>query len=181
MDFFRLAKFPRNYFGTDCGRCDGCFDASSPPLVQYHRFGFGIHSDGLVGTLDFDQIFAGGGMTVDGYINALPAAQRNALLRLRELIKSQVPRAEETISYGMPAFKQNGMLLYYAAFTNHMSLFVMPKVLDQVRPLLDGRSTTKSAIHFTEIDPIPDDIVLKCLSLRLQEIDETKAMKKSKK
>ena len=120
-------------------------------------------------------------MTVDGYINALPAAQRNALLRLRALIKSHVPLAEETISYGMPAFKQNGILLYYAAFTNHMSLFVMPKILDQVRPLLDGRSTTKSAIHFTEINPIPDDIVLKCLSLRLQEIEEKKAMKKSKK
>jgi len=104
-------------------------------------------------------------MTVDGYINALPAAQRNALLRLRALIKSHVPLAEET----------------NAAFTNHMSLFVMPKVLDQVRPLLDGRSTTKSAIHFTETDPIPDDIVLKCLSLRLQEIEEKKAMKKSRK
>jgi len=109
-------------------------------------------------------------MTVDGYINALPAAQRNALLRLRALIKSHVPLAEETISYGMPAFKQNGILLYYAAFTNHMSLFVMPKVLDQVRPLLDGRSTTKSAIHFTETDPIPDIIVAQCVALRLAEI-----------
>jgi uncharacterized protein YdhG (YjbR/CyaY superfamily) len=76
--------------------------------------------------LDFDQIFAGVGMTVDAYINALPASQRNALLRLRALIKSHVPLAEETISYGMPAFKQNGILLYYAAFTNHMSFFVMP-------------------------------------------------------
>jgi uncharacterized protein YdhG (YjbR/CyaY superfamily) len=120
-------------------------------------------------------------MTVDGYINALPAAQRNALLRLRALIKSHVPLAEETISYGMPAFKQNGILLYYAAFTNHMSLFVMPKVLDQVRPLLDGRSTTKSAIHFTETDPIPDTIVAQCVALRLAEIDAKLVAKKAKK
>jgi uncharacterized protein YdhG (YjbR/CyaY superfamily) len=120
-------------------------------------------------------------MTVDGYINALPAAQRNALQNLRTLIQSQVPKAEETISYGMPAFKQNGILVYYAAFTNHMSLFVMPKVLDQVRPLLQGRSTTKSAIHFTESDPIPADIVKQCLALRLQEIEEKLAKKKSKK
>jgi len=120
-------------------------------------------------------------MTVDGYINALPAAQRNALLRLRALIKSHVPLAEETISYGMPAFKQNGILLYYAAFTNHMSLFVMPKVLDQVRPLLDGRSTTKSAIHFTETDPIPDIIVAQCVALRLAEIDAKLVAKKAKK
>jgi len=120
-------------------------------------------------------------MTVDGYINALPAAQRNALLRLRALIKSHVPLAEETISYGMPAFKQNGILLYYAAFTNHMSLFVMPKVLDQVRPLLDGRSTTKSAIHFTETDPIPDIIIAQCVALRLAEIDAKLVAKKAKK
>ena len=120
-------------------------------------------------------------MTVDGYINALPAAQRNALLRLRALIKSHVPLAEETISYGMPAFKQNGILLYYAAFTNHMSLFVMPKVLDQVRPLLDGRSTTKSAIHFTETNPIPDIIVAQCVALRLAEIDAKLVAKKAKK
>jgi uncharacterized protein YdhG (YjbR/CyaY superfamily) len=120
-------------------------------------------------------------MTVDGYINALPASQRNALLRLRALIKTQVPLAEETISYGMPAFKQNGILLYYAAFTNHMSLFVMPKVLDQVRPLLDGRSTTKSAIHFTEINPIPDIIIAQCVALRLAEIDAKLVAKKAKK
>jgi uncharacterized protein YdhG (YjbR/CyaY superfamily) len=150
-------------------------------VVQHHRFGFGIHSDGFVGTLDFYQIFARIGMTVDGYINALPAAQRNALLRLRALIKSHVPLAEETISYGMPAFKQNGILLYYAAFTNHMSLFVMPKVLDQVRPLLDGRSTTKSAIHFTEINPIPDIIIAQCVALRLAEIDAKLVAKKAKK
>jgi uncharacterized protein YdhG (YjbR/CyaY superfamily) len=120
-------------------------------------------------------------MKVDAYINALPASQRNALLRLRALIKSHVPLAEETISYGMPAFKQNGILLYYAAFTNHMSLFVMPKVLDQVRPLLDGRSTTKSAIHFTETDPIPDIIVAQCVALRLAEIDAKLVAKKAKK
>ncbi len=65
-------------------------------------------------------------MTVNGYIEQLPPTQREALQKLRELIQSQVPKAEETISYGMPAFKQNGILVYYAAFTNHMSLFVMP-------------------------------------------------------
>jgi uncharacterized protein YdhG (YjbR/CyaY superfamily) len=120
-------------------------------------------------------------MTVDAYINALPAAQRNALLRLRALIKSHVPLAEETISYGMPAFKQNGILLYYAAFTNHMSLFVMPKVLDQVRPMLGDRNTTKSAIHFTETDPIPDIIIAQCVALRLAEIDAKLVAKKAKK
>lgn len=120
-------------------------------------------------------------MTVDLYLQALPAAQRDGLQQLREQIKALVPQAEETISYGMPAFKQQGILVYYAAFTHHMSLFVMPKVLDQVRPMLGDRSTTKSAIHFTEDNPIPAVVVEKCIALRLAEIEAKLMAKKGKK
>ncbi len=120
-------------------------------------------------------------MTVDLYLEALPAAQRDVLQQLREQIKALVPQAEETISYGMPAFKQQGILVYYAAFTHHMSLFVMPKVLDQVRPMLGDRSTTKSAIHFTEDNPIPAVVVEKCIALRLAEIEAKLMAKKAKK
>lgn len=120
-------------------------------------------------------------MTVDLYLQSLPDAQHKCLQQLREQIKVLVPQAEETISYGMPAFKQNGILVYYAAFTHHMSLFVIPKVLDQVRPMLGDRSTTKSAIHFTETDPIPLTVVEKCIALRLAEIEAKLIVKKAKK
>jgi uncharacterized protein YdhG (YjbR/CyaY superfamily) len=121
-------------------------------------------------------------MTVDLYLQALPTSQRESLQRLREQIQSLAPQAEEVISYGVPAFKQNGILVYYAAFTHHMSLFVMPKVLDSVRPMLGDRSTTKSAIHFTEDNPIPTEVVAKCIALRLSEIEsKLMAKKKSKK
>ncbi|MFM8995513.1 MAG: iron chaperone [Bacteroidota bacterium] len=116
-------------------------------------------------------------MTVDQYLDTLPSAQRESLQRLRSKIQLLLPQAEEIISYGMPAFKQNGILVYYAAFTHHMSLFVMPKVLDQVRPMLGDRSTTKSAIHFNENNPIPRTIVAQCIALRLAEI-EAKLMAK---
>jgi uncharacterized protein YdhG (YjbR/CyaY superfamily) len=120
-------------------------------------------------------------MTVDMYLQALPSSQRESLQRLREQIQSLAPQADEVISYGMPAFKQNGILVYYAAFTNHMSLFVMPKVLDQIRPMLGDRSTTKSAIHFTESNPIPTEVVAKCIALRLSEIESKLALKLAKK
>ena len=120
-------------------------------------------------------------MTVDLYLQSLPDAQHKCLQQLREQIKVLVPQAEETISYGMPAFKQNGILVYYAAFTHHMSLFVIPKVLDQVRPMLGDRSTTKSAIHFTEDNPIPLAVVEKCIALRLAEIEAKLIAKKAKK
>ncbi|MBM3937941.1 MAG: DUF1801 domain-containing protein [Sphingomonadales bacterium] len=120
-------------------------------------------------------------MTVDQYLDALPSAQRECLQQLRSKIQLLLPQAEEIISYGMPAFKQNGILVYYAAFTHHMSLFVMPRVLDQVRPMLGDRSTTKSAIHFTEDNPIPDTIVAQCIALRLAEIEAKLMAKKAKK
>jgi len=120
-------------------------------------------------------------MTVDQYLDALSAAQRESLQQLRSKIQLLAPQAEEIISYGMPAFKQNGILVYYAAFTHHMSLFVMPKVLDQVRPMLGDRSTTKSAIHFTEDNPIPNTIVAQCIALRLAEIEAKLMAKKAKK
>ena len=120
-------------------------------------------------------------MTVEGYLDGLPENQRNALRALQQQIKALVPQAEEPISYGMPAFKQNGIIVYYAAFTNHMSLFVMPAVLNQVRALIPGRSTTKSAIHFTENDPIPAEIVAQCILLRVKEIEKKMAAKKVKK
>ena len=120
-------------------------------------------------------------MTVEGYLDGLPENQSNALRALQQQIKALVPHAEETISYGMPAFKQNGIIVYYAAFTNHMSLFVMPGVLNQVRALIPGRSTTKSAIHFTENDPIPADVVAQCILLRVKEIEQKMAAKKVKK
>lgn len=120
-------------------------------------------------------------MTVDGYLDGLPENQRNALRALQQQIKALVPQAEETISYGMPAFKQNGIIVYYAAFTNHMSLFVMPGVLNQVRALIPGRSTTKSAIHFTENDPIPASVIEQCIVLRMAEIEQKLAAKKAKK
>ena len=120
-------------------------------------------------------------MTVDGYLEGLPENQRKALRALQQQIKTLVPHAKETISYGMPAFKQNGIIVYYAAFTNHMSLFVMPAVLNEVRALIPGRSTTKSAIHFTENDPIPADVVTQCILLRVREIEQKMAAKKVKK
>lgn len=120
-------------------------------------------------------------MTVDGYLDGLPENQRKALRALQQQIKALVPLAEETISYGMPAFKQNGIIVYYAAFTNHMSLFVMPGVLNQVRALIPGRSTTKSAIHFTENDPIPANVIAECIVLRMEEIEQKIAAKKAKK
>ena len=61
---------------------------------------------------------------VDDYLEALTPAQREQFERVRQIVRSMVPDAEESISYGIPAFKHRGkMVIYFAAFKNHMSVY----------------------------------------------------------
>src|SRR3989442_15848018 len=84
--------------------------------------------------------------TVDEYMARVPAKFRAALQRLRKTIRAAAPDAEEVISYQMPAFRQNGMLVYFAAFQDHCSLFaVSSKVRQQfsaeLKPFMAGEGT----------------------------------------
>lgn len=99
--------------------------------------------------------------SVDEYLAALPAKLRETLEKLRQTIKSAAPEAEEVISYQMPAFKFHGMLVYFAAFKNHYSLFVNPAVLLTFRDELNVYSLSKSAIRFSLEMPVQVDLVKK--------------------
>src|SRR5256885_16673171 len=61
--------------------------------------------------------------SVAAYLKTVPPAPRAALQQLRQTIKAAAPKATELISYGIPAFQHHGMLVYYAAFKDHCSLF----------------------------------------------------------
>src|SRR6267378_2857652 len=61
--------------------------------------------------------------SVADYLKAVPPAQRALLKKLRRTIKAAAPKATEVISYGIPAYKHHGMLVYFAAFKDHCSLF----------------------------------------------------------
>ncbi len=62
--------------------------------------------------------------TVDDYLARVPPRFRATLQQLRKTIKAAAPGAKEIISYQMPAFRHNGMLVYYGGFKDHCSLFV---------------------------------------------------------
>ncbi|TMK85054.1 MAG: hypothetical protein E6G44_08385, partial [Actinobacteria bacterium] len=95
--------------------------------------------------------------SVDGYLRALPEAQRAALEKLRKTIRAAAPEATEAISYQMPAFKMHGrFLVSYAAFKDHCSLFpasyaVMETLGEELKPYFSGRGT----LRFTPEKPIP--------------------------
>jgi uncharacterized protein YdhG (YjbR/CyaY superfamily) len=107
---------------------------------------------------------------VDAYLNRVPPKFRAALQQLRTTIKAAAPGAEEVISYRMPAFRQNGILVYYAAFPDHCSLFVgSPQVRrrfsSELRPFQGGKGT----IRFTPDRPLPPGLVSRIVKARVAE------------
>jgi uncharacterized protein YdhG (YjbR/CyaY superfamily) len=109
--------------------------------------------------------------SVEDYLASLPEEQRAALEKLRKTIKATAPKATETISYQMPAFKQDGrFLVSYAAFKDHCSLYpasyaVMEALGDDLEPYFSGKGT----LRFQADRPIPAALVKKIVELRLEE------------
>ncbi len=109
--------------------------------------------------------------SVDAYLAALPADQRDALERLRQAIRAAAPQATEGIAYGMPAFRQDGrFLVSFAAFREHCSLFpASGAVVDALGGRLRGRLSGKGTIRFRVDDPLPADVVARIVEVRLAE------------
>src|SRR3989440_9774625 len=105
--------------------------------------------------------------SVAAYLRAVPRAPRAALQKLRKTIKAAAPEATEVISYGIPMFKHHGMLVGYAAFKDHLSLFMsthLPKTLKQE---LASYQTAKGTIRFTADQPLPARLVRKLVKARI--------------
>jgi uncharacterized protein YdhG (YjbR/CyaY superfamily) len=109
--------------------------------------------------------------SVEDYLAALPEESRAALEKLRKTIKAAAPEATETIAYQMPAFKDHGrMLVYYAAFKNHCSLFpASMKVIEAHREELEPYYAVKGTIRFHADKPLPAALVMKLVKARLEE------------
>ncbi|MBK0381054.1 iron chaperone [Mucilaginibacter segetis] len=107
--------------------------------------------------------------SVDEYLSALPEDIKRILMHLRGIVKEIVPDAEELISYQIPSYKHNGMLVGYAAFKKHCSFYLMHgSLLKQFIQELNGFNTTQSAIHFTPEHPIPDELIKRMIRAKLE-------------
>jgi uncharacterized protein YdhG (YjbR/CyaY superfamily) len=96
---------------------------------------------------------------VDEYIALQPEQIRPTLELLRNTIKKAAPQAEEIISYQMPAYRFHGILIFFAAFKNHYSVFVRPKVMDVFKPRLKAFKLTKSAIRFPLNTSVQEELI----------------------
>ena len=112
--------------------------------------------------------------TVSEYLARVPRRARRAFNQLRATIRSAVPRrATETISYGIPAFQLDKVLVWYAAFANHCSLFPTASVIAAFKDALKGFSTSKGTIHFPIDQPLPIALIKKLVKARVVQ-NETK-------
>ena len=106
--------------------------------------------------------------SVDEYLAGVPEPARNTLNRIRAAIRSAVPpEATETISYRIPAFKYKGVLVWFAAFSNHCSLFPTASLVEAFKDELKGFSTSKGTIHFPTDRPLPAALVKKLVKARV--------------
>ena len=111
---------------------------------------------------------------IDEYLEKIDDSQKAELERIRKIVKQTVPEAEETISYGMPAFKYNKKyLIGFAAFKNHMSIFPTSSPIEAVKQKLDKFELAKGTIQFTKDNPVPESIIQEILNIRLDDISRS--------
>ncbi len=111
----------------------------------------------------------------DEYIAMVPEPARSTMKKIRAVIRSVVPReATEIISYGMPAFKHNGVLIWFAAFSNHCSLFPTASVIEAFKHELKRYSTSKGTIQFPVNKTLPAALVKKLVKARIAQSESKK-------
>lgn len=107
--------------------------------------------------------------TVDEYISTLPSKSKNLMKSLRKAIQQAAPQAEELISYNMPAFRLNGVLVYYAAFDKHIGFYPTPSGIEKFKKELSSFKWAKGSVQFPINRPIPYDLVKKIVKFRVEE------------
>jgi uncharacterized protein YdhG (YjbR/CyaY superfamily) len=112
---------------------------------------------------------------VDEYLARVPEPARGTLKKIRTTIRSAAPpEATEIISYGIPAFKYKGVLVWFAAFSSHCSLFPTAAVIEKFKTELKAFSTSKGTIKFPTDKPLPAALVRKMVKARVAQIESKK-------
>lgn len=119
--------------------------------------------------------------TIDEYIANFPPETQALLQKVRQTIKKAAPKAEEKISYQIPAFTLNGgYLIYFAGYKNHLSLYPAPRGHKEFKEVLAPYAGGKGTVQFPLDQPIPFRLITKIVKFRSKEV-LAKAEAKAKK
>jgi uncharacterized protein YdhG (YjbR/CyaY superfamily) len=113
--------------------------------------------------------------TVDEYIQHFDSTRAEILNKVRTIILKNAPEAEEKISYGMPAYKLNGALVYFAIYEKHLGLYPTGTSLAEFAEELKNYKTSKGAIQFKLKEKVPYELIEKIVKFRvLENLSKTK-------
>ncbi|HRE52997.1 MAG TPA: DUF1801 domain-containing protein [Flavitalea sp.] len=120
--------------------------------------------------------------TIDEYHLGFPPEIRERLETIRNIIKTKVPGADETISYQIPAFKYHGYLIYYSAYKNHISLSApfSKAFLNAFSAELKRYKTSRAAIQFPNDEKLPVSFIGKIIAFRKKENEEIQKTRSKK-
>lgn len=109
--------------------------------------------------------------STDEYISSFPKATQILLQEVRETIKNAAPNANESISYGMPAYKLNGKaLVYFAGYKNHIGFYATPTGHAEFTEELAKYKQGKGSVQFSINEPMPLDLITKIVKFRVSEV-----------
>ena len=119
--------------------------------------------------------------SVDEYIAGFPPDVQKIRRKMRTTIRKAAPDAEETISYQIPAFKQNGALVYFAAHRAHIGMYPITRTVnEQFSKELSPYAAGKSTARFPLDEPIPYALIKRIVTLRVKQNRAKPAAKKVK-
>ena len=107
--------------------------------------------------------------TIDEYISQFPEDVQHILVKIRAVIRDSAPKAVEKISYQMPGFYLNGMLVWFAAHTHHIGFYPTGSGIEAFKEELSGYKGSKGAVQFPLDKPIPYELIGKIVEFRVAE------------
>jgi uncharacterized protein YdhG (YjbR/CyaY superfamily) len=106
---------------------------------------------------------------IDEYISGFPEEAQEKLQLIRSAVKQIVPDATEVISYGMPAFKLNGMLVWFAAYKNHIGFYPKSSGIKAFEKELSVYKGAKGSVQFPLDRPLPLELITQIVKFRVTE------------
>lgn len=119
--------------------------------------------------------------SVSEYIATADPQAKKALRDIRKTIRDAAPKAEEVISYQIPGYKYHGMLVFFAAWKNHISLYPAPWSAESLKKEMAAYEGSKGTIKFPLDKPMPLTLIKKMVKYRVKENEMKAALKKSTK
>jgi uncharacterized protein YdhG (YjbR/CyaY superfamily) len=106
---------------------------------------------------------------IDDYADRFPKEVQRLLNDMRLTIKKAAPKAEETISYGIPAFRLNGMLVWFAAFKSHIGFYPGAGAMMAFKKELAAYKGAKGSVQFPFDEPLPLALVSRIVKFRVKQ------------